>query len=239
MSLSGRVVNRSGQPVEGVELEIWMQEGEYSEPARLSVPSLRSGQDGKYQTPRQCRVDYRYRVKADRPGLSSDWSDWTRFRPGAAATFTDLVVDRAKPIAGRVIDKRGHPVADADIHVASDHSGPQRARSDENGSFQTAVPAGGMTTICAEARGFRFHGEFISPSANSVEFVLTRTSEPAEAMRKLTAPAIPVLEQRRMALKVLEPDISRARTGPVGVTEYHTLQLLARIEPARALKVGE
>jgi hypothetical protein len=162
-----------------------------------------------------------------------------RFRPGATVTFADLVIDRPKPIFGRVIDKSGQPVASADIRLVSDHAEPKRARSNELGSFQIDLPAAGMTTIFAEACGFRFHGQPISPPADLIELVLTRPSEPAETRRKPPARSIPLSEQRRMALKVLEPDITRARTGPVGVTEYHTLRLLARIDPARALEIAE
>ena len=154
VSLGGRVVGRSGQPVEGAELELWSQEWEYSDPARLDVgggTSLHTGSDGRYQTPRQFRVDYRYKVKAGGPGLSTDWSDWTRFRPGATATFPDLVIDRPKPITGRVTDKGGQPVAGAEIRLVSDHPARPRTASDERGSFRIEIPASGMFVIFAEA----------------------------------------------------------------------------------------
>ena len=84
--LAGRVVDTTGRPARGVELELWAQEAEYAVPARGAMGDdggvLRTGADGTYRTPRAFRVDHRYRVKAGGQGVSRDWSDWTRFRPG-------------------------------------------------------------------------------------------------------------------------------------------------------------
>ncbi len=241
VSLTGRVVNRSGQPVAGAELEVWLQEQEYSDPTRLSVSgaSLRTGTDGRFATPRQFRVDHRYRVKAGGSGLSTAWTDWTRFRPGTAATFPDLVIDRASRITGRVIDKSSQPIAGAEIRLVSDHPERPQTRSEQNGSFQIELPPSGTIMIFAEARGFRFQGRVVEPSASTVELVLTRTGEPFARVPESPASTMPAAELRQLALKLLEPDIQKARTGPCGVNEYRTLQLLARIDPTRAMEIAE
>ena len=153
VSLTGRVVGRTGQPVAGAELEVWSQEWEYSDPVRLNVgggTSLHTGTDGRFTTPRQFRVDHRYKVKAGGPGLSTDWSDWTRFQPGAAATFADLVIDRPRPITGRVTDKAGQPVGGAEIRLASDYPARPQTQSDEHGSFRIEIPASGTIMILAD-----------------------------------------------------------------------------------------
>ena len=167
VSLNGRVVCRTGQPVEGAELELWSQEWEYSDPARLLVGGaiLHTDSDGRFATPRQFRVDHRYKVKVGGPGLSTNWSDWTRFRAGEAARFPDLVVDRPKPINGRVTDQSGQPVAKAEICLVSDYPARPRTQSDEHGSFRIELPASGTITIFAEARGFRIQGRLIKPTA--------------------------------------------------------------------------
>lgn len=241
VSLTGRVVSRSGQPVKGAELELWSQEWEYSDPARLNVGGaiLRTDSGGRFATPRQFRIDYCYKVKASGPGLSTDWSDWTRFRPGAAAAFPDLVIDQPKPISGRVVAKSGQPVPGAEIRLVSEHPERPRAKSDEKGMFHIELPASGTIMIFAEARGFQFLGRLIAPSADTVELVLTRTNEPVAGILKAPLHTMSGEEQRGLALKVLEPDIQRARTGPVGVTEYHTLQLLARLNPSQAMEIAE
>lgn len=241
VSLTGRVVNRSGQVVAGAEVEVWSQEREYLDPTRLdfSHSSLRTGTDGRFATARQVRVDRRYRVKAGGPGLSTAWSDWTRFRPGAAAIFADLVIDRASRITGRVVDRSGRPIAGAEIHLVSEQPERPQTRSQENGSFQVELPRTGMIMILAEAKGFRFQGRVVELSASTVELVLVRTSEPAVGMPKAQGPVMPIEERRRLALKLLDPDIQRARSGPCGVTEYRTLQLLARIDPTRAMEIAE
>jgi Carboxypeptidase regulatory-like domain len=241
VSLSGRVVSRYGRPVEGAELEVWSQDFEYAEPTRLSVSEsvLRTGPDGRYQTPRGFRVDHRYRVKAGGPGLSTDWSDWTRFQPGKGAAFPDLVIDRPRLITGQVIDTSGRPVAGAELLLVSDDPARPHSRSHPDGSFRIDLPARGTITILADARGFRFQGQVVKPTADAVKLVLARSSEPAAGNLNGPAQTIPAAESLRMALKVLDPDIQRARTGPCGVAEYHTLQLLARLDPTRAMEIAE
>ena len=241
VALAGRVVNRSGQPVAGVELELWSQEFEYSEPGLVSFSgsSLRSDPEGRFAAPRQFRVDHRYRVKAGGPGLLPTWSDWMRFQPGRTATVPDLVVDRPRPVTGRVVDRNGQPIVGAAIRMVSEYTDRPRTTSGENGSFQVELPPGGVILVFAEAHGFRFQGRLVDPSAGTVELVLTRTGEPVARMSKSSTPSIPAEELRQLALKVLEPETQRLRTGNCGVPEYHTLQRLARIDPGWAMEIAE
>ena len=241
VALTGRVVNRSGQPVAGVELELCSQENDYSQPALVSFSgsNLRSDPEGRFVTPRQFRVDLRYRVKAAGPGLLPSWSDWMRFQPGRSATVPDLVVDRPRPVTVRVVDTNGQPIAGTDIRMVSDYPDRPRTKSGENGSFQIELPPSGAILVFAEARGFRFQGRLVDPSASTVELVLTRTGEPVARLPESPTPIIPAEELRRLALEVLEPEIQRLRTGNCGVPEYHTLQRLARIDPGHAMEIAE
>ncbi len=242
VSLAARVVNRTGQPVAGAELEFWAQEQEYSNPVLLNAAAAGSphtGSDGRFETPRQFRIDQRYKVRAAAPGLSLDWSDWMRPRPGTQVVFPDLVVDRPKPITGRVADGDGRPVAGARIRLVSEQPERPITRSAENGLFQVNLPPAGTMMICAEAEGYRFQGSLLQPAADSVELVLSRAAGPAAPGPHDSPAGFPAEERRRLALRVLEPDIERARTGPCGVTEFQTLQTLARIDPALAMEIAE
>ena len=109
----------------------------------------------------------------------------------------------------------------------------------KHGSFRIELPANGTIMIFAEARGFRFQGRLVEPSANTVELVLTaneRAGRP-DARDPGTRPC-PRKSSGSWRCRC-SSRTSSARTGPCGVTEYHTLQLLARIDPARAMEIAE
>ena len=241
VALSGRVLNRSGQPVQGVELELWSQEHEYSQPERPILPgsSLRSNAEGRFATPRQFRVDHRYKVKAGGPGLFANWSDWMRFQPGKPATVPHMVVDRPRLATGRVVDTKGQPIGGAEVWIVSEYPDRPRTTAREDGSFRVGLPPGGVILIFTEARGFRFQGRLVDPSASDLELTLRRTNEaPAE----LAGAPGSLSDAGRTAsagaagARAGDPD---ARTGTCGVAEYQTLQRLARIDPARALEIAE
>ena len=183
VSLAGRVVDTTGRPARGVELELWSQEAEYAVPARGAMGDdggvLRTGADGTYRTPRAFRVDHRYRVKAGGQGVSRDWSDWTRFRPGDQSSFPDLVVGRTRPLEGRVSDSQGKPVPAVKVRFLCDDESRPETTSDEQGRFRLEVPpARGATLLFADARGFRFAGRLVEPTGGPVNLTLMRTSEP-------------------------------------------------------------
>jgi protocatechuate 3,4-dioxygenase beta subunit len=240
--LTGRVVDEAGRPVEGVEVELWSQEGDFADPARepLDGASLRTGPDGSYGTPRSFRIDRRYRVKAGGRGLSRDWSEWVRFRPGEKSLLPDLVVGRARSLQGQIADRQGKPVPGARVSVVSDDESRPVTTADEQGRFRLECPpARGAAFLFAGASGFRFAGRLIGPADTSVNVEMIRMGEPIRAAREAIPPGLDADERRRMALKLLEPEIEKLRAGPVGVSEYHTFQFLARINPILALELAE
>jgi hypothetical protein len=238
---TGRVVDRSGAPVAGVEVEVWEQAFEGAEPIRLAFgggPTLRTGPDGSYRVPRGLRIDHRYRAEARAEGRSPSRTDWTRFRPGQAARLPDLVLGRARAIEGRIADRQGKPIAGAVVRVVGE--GPQRPRAttDDLGHFRLVEIETGPAFLFAEAKGFRFLGRALDPSTDSADLVLVRDDEPAAPLATLP-PALPAAEEMDLARKLIEPEVAAVLAGGRGQEGVRTLELLARIDPPRALELVE
>jgi len=113
ITVAGRVLDPDGKPVSGAKFAVIDDETEER------IPPVTTGADGKFtfemsypktvRNPRQ--------VVASAPGFGVDWLS----EPRKDAVFR-LVADQ--PIAGRVIDLQGKPVAGATVAVHNVHAGP-------------------------------------------------------------------------------------------------------------------
>jgi RNA polymerase sigma factor (sigma-70 family) len=143
VTLSGRVLRPDGAPAVGAKLYSYHANSDAKKTGETHSPIVRGTTDG----------DGRFRIdvpKADlatgpggdplpivatADGLGIDWSPVKN--PGEALTLR-LVPDQ--PIAGRVVDSEGRPVANATVHVRT----VQTTREEKLGDYFTAVKTFGQ-----------------------------------------------------------------------------------------------
>ena len=156
-------------------------------------------------------------------------------RPSSAAAPPDLVLRPLRTIAGRVVDRRGQPVADVEVFQAGDGPEPASTRTDAAGRFALAGFRHGPVFLFARGRGFRFHGQLVQDQVPQVEVLLTReTEQPARSMATLPDP-IPPEESRALARKLLEPCLAFALSHGDDRGKYFALHTLVKIDPAAVL----
>jgi hypothetical protein len=238
---TGRVVDEVGNGVARVEVELWSQTAEFDEEFIVTFDGRRAvetGPEGAYRIPRSLRVDCRYRVLARAPGQQAVRSEWVRFRPGAGSAFPDLVLGRPRALAGRVLDRRGQPVAGALLRFVADEPVRPLSRTDEQGRFCLEGCATGPGFVFAEAEGFRFQGWPSNPSPAMVELHLTRSDEPAERPLATLPPALSAAQEVGLLLSLIEPTIDRALAEEVGYEAEWAIARLGYIDPLRALEVA-
>ena len=106
------------------------------------------------------------------------------------------------------------------------------------GSGSKSLLRGGTTLLFADARGFRFAGRLVEPTGGPVNLTLIRTSDPVGPKSRCGHLRPDVEERKRLAMKLLDPEIERLLSGTAGVSEYHTLQFFARLDPTMHARAG-
>ncbi len=241
---SGRVVDADGRPMAGATVRIDALDrspaGSIAGGERLDLDGLATDADGRFQGPRKLRRGREYRAAAVADGHAS-----ARSRPwptpiGAVLAFPDLVLARdAGPVAlsGRVLDRRGRPVAGAAVWASAQGPAAIPATTPADGTFRLEGLAAGRSFLFASRHGYRFAGRVVDPSRGAVagaDVTLTALDEAPEP----PGPARPVAAAAAgagLARAVLAPYADRVLGGGDHATRARTLELLARVEPGRVL----
>ncbi|QEH35013.1 hypothetical protein OJF2_35580 [Aquisphaera giovannonii] len=238
--LAGRVVRRDGRPAAGAEVAVWSLSGHPSQlmPVRFEAGPIRTAEDGTFRTPPVLLsgVKYRALVRAEgsRPVLT-EWVTPAGHRDGTAS-LADVVLMPPRSISGRVADRRGQPVAGADVVAGG--SGVSTA-TDDRGAFRLDGLPPGPAMLVVRRDGFRIDGRLVGEAEGPVEVTLARFDEPAaSAMTTLPSP-IPVEERRRLARRVLDPFLTRVLAKGKDSPKSWALRSLMVFDPAAALDALE
>ena len=234
--IAGRVVDGDARPVAGQTVEVWSRGRAGIPPSPAAFPDgpIRTAADGSFRTTAGLAAGSSYRLVVRSPGHEPILSAWTT-AVGPAQCLPDLVLRPLRTIAGRVVDRRGQPVAGVEVFQAGDGPEPASTRTDDAGRFALAGFRHGPVFLFARGRGFRFHGQLIRDEVPQVEVVLTReTEQPARSMARLPDP-IPPEESRALARKLLEPCLAFALAHGDDRGKYFALHTLVKIDPAAVL----
>ena len=105
-----------------------------------------------------------------------------------------------RSIRGRVVDRQGKPVADAEVFQSGDGPSRTSTRSDAEGRFSLGGYARDHAFVFVTKDGFRFQGKDVDMSKKEdAEIVLTRTSEAPENMMKVLPDELSREERLKLA----------------------------------------
>jgi RNA polymerase sigma factor (sigma-70 family) len=241
LSLRGRVRDPAGKPVSGARVQVWVRRPVPSQ--FLSTPRLvafdgdvvvRTDAQGRFETPRELEPDGEYRVIVEADGAPPEPSGWLPVGGERPLAFPELTVRRARTVAGRVLDRRGQPVAGARVLQVGDRK-RVTTTTDGEGRFTLPSVPDGAAPLFVEKAGFRFHGQ---ADATVTDIVLTRADEPVDEQRTTLPSLLTRKERQDLAARILAPGL---KPNPTGKAEdrMRALEVLVRIDPARALAQAE
>jgi hypothetical protein len=242
--LVGKVAFVDGKPSgpgSRVALEVWSQPGSFVGPApvRFEEGPVRVAADGSFRTPPGLRQGLVYRVVARARGFAPRISPWGTLDRDAA-TVPTLTLRPPRAIAGRVVDRHGRPVADAEVFQAGDGPEPTATRSDDQGRFRLGGYDRDRAFVFAEKDGYRFQGRTVATAdAEGVEVVLTRDDEaPERAMPTLPDP-LPHEEMVALSKRVIGPYLERTIAEGSDADKFWGFNSLLMGDPLGALERAE
>ncbi len=244
LALSGRVLGADGRPMPGALVRVKVRPpdqwpGEGSDFAFDGAEEVRTGRDGRYQTPAQLPIGYEYRVAAQAPGHEPGTSSWV-VAPGTVVP--DLRLRRSvgtRAVAGRVVDSGGKPVAGAEVFQSGDGPTTTRDTTGADGRFRVPGVPNAPAFLFVSKEGYHFLGRRVEPKDESVAFALRRLDEaPAAPLRSAASP-VARNEERAIARAL----IAEAQKAPGGAHEtperMQIPEITALIDPDRVLEMIE
>jgi len=146
---------------------------------------------------------------------------------------------RLRTLAGRVIDRRGEPVAGAVVFQSGDAPARTQAESDAGGRFRLPCVSEGRTFVFVRASGYRFLGRVVLSTDADITLAVTPEDQPPETPLATLPPPLPRAEELTLARRVLEPYADRVLRGGAESEKVQLLEVMARTEPARVLELVE
>jgi hypothetical protein len=204
--IAGNVVLADGRPAAGAAVEVWSLAGRYGRPAPVRFDSgpIRTGADGRFLMPPGLLAGVKYRALVRADGSRPVLTEWATppDRPDGTVDLADVALTPQRALAGRVVDRRGQPVAGAEVIAGGE--GVSTA-TDERGAFRLDGLDAGRSFLVVRRDGFRIDGRLVGAGENEIEFVPARFDEPARRPMTTLPGPLPLDERRRLARRVLEP----------------------------------
>lgn len=162
-AIRGRVVDASGTPVAGVDVEaIPISDDQMTEALRRDRIERSSTSDaaGRFEI-RLLDPAGTYQLAVAKDGFTTTRIILDELRPHEALELSDLRLQRGRRLFGRVLDLEERPIAQAEVRLrggglaadASD-SEPPVAHTDHAGRFELVADPGTSFDLLARARGF-------------------------------------------------------------------------------------
>ena len=193
------------------------------EVVRFDAGPIRTDARGLFQTPPLLRTGTTYRVVIRAAGFAPAVSDWITLR-GESNALPPLTIRSLRTLAGRVVDRQGHPIAG--VQVFQPGEGPA-ATTDEAGRFHVAGVRSGRSFLLARRDGFRFSGTSIDDEeSNRVELTLSRPGEPADRIMATLPEPIPPDEARALSRRMIGPYLKHVLTKGDDVAKLWSLRIL-------------
>jgi hypothetical protein len=234
-SAKGRIVREDGKPAAGVTVELWSSNdiGPLA-PVKFDGGPVRTGDDGTFRTPPGLLAGVTYRAVVNEKGFKPLFTEWVTAAEGADG-LAELKMPALKPlgtVAGRVVDRKGQPVAGAKVVAGGDDAA---VVTDDEGKFRLERLVLDHTFLIARADGFRIGGRLLRAPEGEVKVTLARFDEPARPLNTLPSP-VPAEERRQLARRVLEPVLDKVLDKGTASAKHEAVYALLAFDPASALE---
>ncbi len=241
--IGGRVVDPAGRPIADAEVRLWRRVRDpqgvvaISDPAAAGEGSFltHTDADGRFRTRGRLPSRADYAAEATAPGRLAARSPVIAAGPGPDRP-TVLVLRRIRSARGRVVDRRGRPVAGALVRQRGDGPMPTEAHSEADGRFQLPGVIEGPALVLAEKPGFRASLQPADHGSKPVEIVLTRTDEPPATAYRSILSALTVEEEKALARALLRPLVTRVLARGDDDARFLVLRDAADVDPASTIE---
>ncbi len=191
---------------------------------------LHTGADGRYRARGRFPSHGEYYAQATAPGRIM-----ARSPAVAAARDSDkptvLVLRRVLAIEGRVVDRRGQPVAGALVRQSGDGPMPTETLTAHDGRFRLPGVIEGSGLVVAEKAGFRTSLQPADAGPKPVEIVLARADEPRAVSYRTVLSALSVEEEKALARRLIEPLAAKVLAHGDDNVKYRFLVDASAIDP--------
>jgi protocatechuate 3,4-dioxygenase beta subunit len=180
LSVKGRVVDESSQPVAGAEIRVAPSEGRG--PARIfrramagpSPPSAVTGAEGSFMVTGLAAGAYD--VTASHDGFSPKTASSLPAPAKQPAGWPAIVLSGGVAVAGVVRDEQGAPIVGAMVSLFGEGADASASSTDVAGAFRVSNLAKGRPLmLTANAPGYAFSSRSVTPPADGVAIVLGRS----------------------------------------------------------------
>lgn len=233
LALLGRVLGPDGRPLADAEIRVAVRSpgqpmNQGNGIAFRGSAEVRTGPDGRYETPSELPVEHEYRVSVEARGYEPAESQWLADQGGQVPDLTLVKSIGFREAVGRVVDSAGNPVVGAEVFQSGD--GPMKTSgvTDPDGRFRVPKIPDLPAFLFVAKEGYHFIGRRIESGAQSVQLVLRRLDEPP-ASRIGTAPSPVSREEERAIVRELIAQAGKSAGGREG------FMLQSRLHHASAL----
>ncbi|HEX7446787.1 MAG TPA: carboxypeptidase regulatory-like domain-containing protein [Pirellulales bacterium] len=240
-AIKGRVVDSTGKPIAGAEVRMWQKLPAREGQGISNQQTMFDGRDilvtddeGRFATPDVLVEEAFARIVVEDVGMLAGRSGWIEIGKDAKEAMVaapDIVLERLTAVVGKVVDRRGQPVAGVTVFSSGDGNGRVEAITGQSGKFLLRGIPGGRAFVFAEKPGFRFTGMGLPTSKREAAFTLTAIDEPVEAVATLP-PALSDGEQTALARTLLDGWLDKSKQSGTG--GFWVIRSLAEIDPLDA-----
>jgi RNA polymerase sigma factor (sigma-70 family) len=236
-SISARVVDRDGKPVEGAELllveTVYGPDGQYLSGRQWGRFGTTDAQ-GWFRKPFALVKGTSYHLIVQPGTIAVVSSEEIRADGKGPVAFPSIVASRLRELSGTVQDQEGRPISGATVFNWGNASPLLSATTGSDGTFRLSGFPQGEAFLFAEASGYRFRGIPLSGGNGPARIVLNRTEGPPSRALPIPIQAIPRPEIAALALNLIAPDIDRVLNGNDREAQARLLEVLTRIDPEAA-----
>ena len=152
-----------------------------------------------------------------------------------------MVLRRVQAVEGRVLDRRGNPVAGAVVRQSGDGPMPTETLTSADGRFRLPGVLEGPALVFAARDGYRPSFSGCSASTGTeppppLEVTLARTGEPPVVTYRTLPPALPIAEEKALALRLLLPYAERVIAHGGDPEKFRLFVEAAAIDPLATLE---
>ena len=116
---------------------------------------------------------------------------------------------RERTLTGRIVDRKGQPIAGALVFQTGDSATRTEAQTGADGRFQLSGVATRPTFLFARKTGYRFAGRAVAADAEAVTLMLRKQDEPPREVRKTLPPLLPRQQEIALVRCVIDPYAER------------------------------